>query len=184
MSSGCPQESVKLVQLLLELMVHMNSSLGQDFAKQSTSLGRMWTMTTITTTIYLHERETDWGWGTLEFQTTPFRGGIALQTSITPLDWPILSGELYPMAEVDMIRRNTSPQTTGTTAHHVRQVPVLCTKCAEPGEVIPPPGLGVEALNQDALPPPRCLHHLAHHHLPTPLRWGVACLPPIKDILP
>ena len=44
--------------------------------------------------IYLHKRETDWGWGTLEFQTTPFRGGIALQTSITPTDWPILSGEL------------------------------------------------------------------------------------------
>ena len=63
LSSGCPQESVKLVQLLPELMVYMNSSLGQDFAKQSTSLGRMWTMTTIMTTIYLHERETDWGWG-------------------------------------------------------------------------------------------------------------------------
>ena len=58
------------------------------------------------------------------------------------------------MAEGDMIWRNTSPQTTGTTAYHVRQVPVLCIKCAEPGEIIHPPGLGVEAVNQDALPPP------------------------------
>ena len=55
----------------------------------------------------------------------------------------------------DMIWRNTGPQTTGTTAHHMRQVPVPCAKCAEPGEVIPLPGLGVEALNQDALPPPQ-----------------------------
>ena len=56
------------------LMVYMNSSLGQDFAKQSTSLGRMWTMTTITTTIYLHdERETDWGWGTLRVSDHPFQ---------------------------------------------------------------------------------------------------------------
>ena len=72
------------------------------------------------------------------------------------------------MEEGDMIQRNTSPQTTGTTAHHMRQVPVLCAKCAEPGEVIPLPGLGVEAHNQDALPPTRCLHHQAHLHLPTP----------------
>ena len=129
-------------------------------------------------------RERQIGAGGLEFQTTPFRGGIALQTSITPPDQPILSRELYPVAEGDMIQRNTSPQTTGTTAHHVRQVRVLCTKCAEPGEVIPPPDLGVEALNQDALPPPRCLHHLAHHHLPIPLWWGVAHLPPIKEVLP
>ena len=48
-----------------------------------------------------------------------------------------------------MIQRNTGPQTTDTTTHHMRQVPVLCAKCPEPGEVIPLPGLGVEALNQD-----------------------------------
>ena len=94
LSSGCPQESVKLVQCLLELIVYMNSSLGQGFAKQSTSLGRMWTMTTIMTTIYLQGRETDWGWGTLEFQTVLFEGGRALQTSTTPPDQPILSVEL------------------------------------------------------------------------------------------
>ena len=51
-------------------------------------------MITITTTTYLQGRETDWDWGTLEFQTSPFRGGIALQTSTTPPDWPILPGEL------------------------------------------------------------------------------------------
>ena len=94
LSSGCLQESVKLVQLLLELMVHMNSSLGQDFAKQSTSLGRMWTMITIMTTTYLQGRETDWDWGTLEFQTIPFKGGRALQASTNLLDQHILSGEL------------------------------------------------------------------------------------------
>ena len=82
------------------------------------------------------------------------------------------------MVEGDMIQRNTRPQTTDTTAHHVRQVPVLCAKCKEPGEVIPLPGLGVEALNQDTLPPPRCLHHLAHFHLPTPHQWGVTHPPP------
>ena len=88
------------------------------------------------------------------------------------------------MAEGNMIWRNTGPQTTGTTSHHVRQVPVLCTKCAEPGEVIPLPGLGVEAHNQDTLPPPGCLHHQTHLHLTTPHQWGVNRLPPIKEVLP
>ena len=94
LSSGCYQESVKLAQLLLELMVSMNSSLSQGFAKQSTSLGRMWTMITIMTTTYLQGRETDWDWGTLEFQTIPFKGGRALQTSTTLPNWSVLSGEL------------------------------------------------------------------------------------------
>ena len=126
-------------------------------------------MTTIMTTIYLHERETDWGWGTLEFQTALFGGGIVLQTSTTPPDKPILSGELEPVAEGDMIQWNSGPPTTGTTTHNMRQVPILCTKCAEPGEVIPLPGLGVEAHDQDALPPPTSyLHHQAHLHLPAP----------------
>ena len=40
------------------------------------------------------ERETDCSWGTLEFQTTPFKGGRALQTSTTPPHQPILSWEL------------------------------------------------------------------------------------------
>ena len=53
-----------------------------------------------------------------------------------------------------MIQRNTSLQTTDTTTHHMRQVPVLCTQCTEPEEVIPLPGLGVEAPNQDTLPSP------------------------------
>ena len=94
LSSGCHQESVKLAQLLLKLMVSMNSSLSQGFAKQSTSLGRMWTMITIMTTTYLQGRETDWDWGTLEFQTIPFKEGRALQTSTTLPNWSVLSGEL------------------------------------------------------------------------------------------
>ena len=84
----------------------------------------------------------------------------------------------------DKTQKNTSPQTTDIIAHNLRQVPVLCAKYAGPGEVILLLGLGVEALNQDALPPPRCYHHLAHHYLPTPLWWGVTCLPPIKEVLP
>ena len=52
LSSDCPQESVRLVQPLLELVAYMNSSLGQDFAKQSIFLGRIWIMITIMTTIY------------------------------------------------------------------------------------------------------------------------------------
>ena len=89
-------------------------------------------MITIMTTICLQGRETDWGWGTLEFQTAPFKRGRALQTSTTSPNWPILSRELYPMAEGDMIQRNTGPQTTDTITHHMRQVQVLCTKCTEP----------------------------------------------------
>ena len=33
LSSDCPQESVRLVQPLLELLVYMNSSLGQNFCQ-------------------------------------------------------------------------------------------------------------------------------------------------------
>ena len=35
-------------------------------------------MITKMTTTYLQGRETDWDWGTLEFQTLPFKGGRAL----------------------------------------------------------------------------------------------------------
>ena len=52
LSSDCPQESVRPVQPLLELVAYMNSSLGQDFVKQSIFLGRIWIMITIMTTIY------------------------------------------------------------------------------------------------------------------------------------
>ena len=94
LSSGCPQESVMQMPPLLKPMATMNSNLSQGFAKQSTSLGRMWTMITITITICSPERQTGWGWGTLEFQTAPLKGGRALQTSTTPPNRPILSGEL------------------------------------------------------------------------------------------
>ena len=40
----------------------------------------------------------------------------------------------------------------------MRQVPVLHIQCIDPGDDIPLPGLGVEALNKDTLPHPRCLH--------------------------
>ena len=33
-------------------------------------------------------------------------------------------------------------------------------------------------------PSPRCLHPQAHHHLSTPLQWGIDCPPPIKEVLP
>ena len=94
LSSDCSQESVRLVLLLLGLVVYMNFNLGQDSVKQSTSLGRMWIMITITTTIYWPGKEIDWGWGILGFLTTPFRDDLALQTSITQPTLPILSEEL------------------------------------------------------------------------------------------
>ena len=63
--SGCPQESVRLVQPLLELVVYMNFSLGQGFVKQSIFLGRIWIMITITIPIYWPGKEIDWEWWTL-----------------------------------------------------------------------------------------------------------------------
>ena len=52
LSSDWPLESVRPGQHLLEIVAYMNSSLGQDFAKQSIFLGRIWIMITIMTTIY------------------------------------------------------------------------------------------------------------------------------------
>ena len=167
LSPGYPQESLKQMPLLLELLVYMSSNLRQVSARQCTSLGRMWIMTTNMITIYWQEREVDWAKGTLGFLITCFQEGKALQTSTTPPNQPILSRELYPMAEGDMIQRNTNLQKIDTTTHHVRQVPVPCARHSEPGEVIPLSGLGAEVLNLDTLPLPRCQHNQAHLHLPT-----------------
>ena len=150
--------------LLLELLVYMGSNLRQVSARQSTSLGRMWIMITNMITIYWQEREVDWDKKTSGFLITHFQEGKALQTSTTPPDQTILFGELYPMIEGDM---NTNLQKIDTTTHHMRQVPILCARHTEPGEVIPLPGLGVEELNLDTLPLPRCQHYQAHLHLPT-----------------
>ena len=65
LSSDHLRESVRLAQPLLELVAYINSCLGQDFAKQSIFLGRIWIMITIMTTIYWPGKEIDWGWGTL-----------------------------------------------------------------------------------------------------------------------
>ena len=132
-------------------------------------------------TIYCQEREVDWDKETLGFLITRFQEGKALQTSTTPPNWPILSGELYPVAEGDMIQQNTNLQKIDTTTYHMRQVPILCTRHTEPGEVISLPGLGAEAINLDTLPLPRCQHHQAHLHLPTLHQYGVACPPLIKE---
>ena len=156
LSSGYPQESVKQMPLLLKLLVYMSSNLRQVSARQSTSLGRMWIMITNMITIYWQEREVDWDKETLGFLITRFQEGKALQTSTTPPNWPILSGELYPMAEGDMIQQSTNLQKIDTTTHYMRQVPILCVRHTEPGEVISLPGLGAEALNLDSLPLPRC----------------------------
>ena len=51
LSLDCPQESVRLVRPLQELVEYMNSNLGLDFAKQSIFLGKIWIMITITITI-------------------------------------------------------------------------------------------------------------------------------------
>ena len=59
LSSDCPRESVRLVLPLLELVVYMNFSLGQDFVKQSIFLGRIWIMFTITITTYWSGKEID-----------------------------------------------------------------------------------------------------------------------------
>ena len=89
LSSDCPQESVRLLLILLGLVVYMNLNLGQDSVKQWEDLGMMWIMITIMTTIYWPGKEIDWGWGTLGFLTAPFRGDLALQTSITQPALPI-----------------------------------------------------------------------------------------------
>ena len=51
LSLDCPQESVRLVRPLQELVEYMNSNLDLDFAKWSIYPGKIWIMITITTTI-------------------------------------------------------------------------------------------------------------------------------------
>ena len=64
------------------------------------------------------------------------------------------------------------PHTTSTLVPHTQHL--------DPGENIPLPGIGVEALNLEDLPLPRCQHHLAHLHLPTLHQWLITCPPIIK----
>ena len=81
------------------------------------------------------------------------------------------------MVEGGMIQRNADPQTTDTITHPMQQVPVLHIQCIDPGEDVPLPGLGVEALNLQDLPLLRCQHHLAHLHLPTLHQLLITCPP-------
>ena len=88
------------------------------------------------------------------------------------------------MAEGDMIWMNNDLQTTDIITIPMQHIPVLCIQCIAPGEDIPLPGLGVEALNKVILPLPRYLHPKAHHHLPTPPQWGVNHPPQVKEVIP
>ena len=120
-----PWESVRLVQPLLELVVYMNSSLGQDFAKQFIFLGRIWIIITIMITIYWPGKEIDWGWGTLWFLTIPFKDDPALQTSAIPPTQLILSKELSHGTEGDMIWMNINLLITDIIILHMQGIPAL-----------------------------------------------------------